>query len=94
MGISRRNFFYLNTVISNLSFPNAPQIKLPFQASKIIIANDSDKSVLSFSFGIPDLDGELFCTDMPITFEGVGKGRLWFFTDGAPNKLRVWAWRL
>lgn len=91
MSTSGRNFFYKNVQITDIAFPSTPQIKLPFMASKVIISNDSDLQV-DFSFLKPNLDGELFCEDGPITFDCLGEGRLWFKSPGTAG-VRVWAWR-
>ena len=88
-----RNFFYQRvTVPAGTVFTDAPQLTLPFQASRIIIARGEEKTSLAFSFLAPNVDGELLCDDGPITFDGLNEGRLWFRAT-AQTTVRVWAWR-
>lgn len=93
-----RTFFYKKLSVgaqANGSFPSQAQIKFPFQATHVIISNDSDQTDLTFSFNTPDIDGELFKKEQPVTFDGISVGKLWFFkeTDKPNAQVRVWAWR-
>lgn len=95
---SNRGFFYKRLLITVNSFPNAPQVKLPFQATRIMLASRNLKSleIISFSLLKPDLDGEIFCEDSPIAMDGLSEGRLWFKTTETSNQtgeIRIWAWR-
>ena len=92
MSLAKRNFFYFRDTVTDISFPSSPQIKLPFEASRIIMVNDSADQVLSWSFQKPNLDGELLCTDSPIVFDGLNEGRVWFKAP-ADCEYRIWAWR-
>lgn len=95
---SKRNFFYKKLLIDTTAFPSAAQMVFGFQATRVIVCNDgagsNEDSHLAFSFLQPNLDGELFCADGPITFDGLAEGRLWLKTSANPIQVRVWAWRL
>lgn len=100
MAISNRGFFYKRISVTNIAYPSAPSVKLPFQATRVIIAHRNLKAneVISFSFQSPTepLDGELFSDDVPLTMDGLSEGRLWFKTSQVQNasaEVRVWAWR-
>lgn len=94
---SNRNVFYKRITVTETDFPGQAQIKLPFQATKVLIANDGSNATLAFSFLAPNIDGELFCSDGPLSLEGVGANRVWFKVaenEGNPVGVRIWAWRL
>lgn len=94
----KRTFFYSKISVgaqADGAFPSQAQIKIPFQATHVIISNDSDKTDVTFSFNRPNIDGELLKKEQPITFDGLSIGKIWFFkTLGGENaQVRVWAWR-
>lgn len=84
--------YYRNIETGLREFPDEPQVTLPFQASRVIISNDT-AAALAFSFQRPRLDGELFEGDDPLVLDGVGVGRIWLKT-AATSKVRIWAWRI
>lgn len=91
-----RNFFYKKvTNVTNTAFIAQEHVKFPFQAAKIMILNDTPVGATLFSFDGANEDGELFCNDAALTFDGTNEGKLWFkTTNGAnPGAFRVWAWR-
>lgn len=95
---ANRGFFYTRIPITNNTYPSAPSVKIPFQATRVIIAQRNMKSqeILEFSFQKPAKDGELFDDDSPIAMDGLSEGRLWFKTSETNNpgaEVRVWAWR-
>lgn len=95
MSAIEKTFFYSLpfTVILN-SFPSEAQIKLPFLASKLIIANDSSMETVIFSFNGSTVHGDLFDSDSPIVFEDLNVSKIWFRRAGAKDAdIRVWAWR-
>lgn len=96
--IGQRTFFYKKISVgaqANGVFPSNAQIKFPFQATHVIITNDSDKTNLTFSFNRPDVDGELLKKEQPVTFDGISAGKVWFFKEADKEnvQVRVWAWR-
>lgn len=95
--MTKRNFYYKKLLVSETAFPDAPQINFGFQATRVIIANDgagpTEDAFLTWSFLKPNIDGELFCADGPISFDGLTEGRLWLMNSGSPIQIRVWAWR-
>lgn len=94
---TRRNIFYDRQTISVTDFPNAPQFKFPFDATRVLIdaRNRSDDAVIvKFSFLNPELDGELFCEDGPLAFDELKEARMWLKVDTGSADVRVWAWRL
>ena len=96
--LSRRGFFYKRITVTDQTFPSAPQIKFPFQATRVIIAfrNLKAQEVITFSFQRPDIDGEFFVDDLPLAMDGLSQGRLWFATNLSNQQnaeIRVWAWR-
>lgn len=97
MSQTRRNFFYKKLTVGAMgSFPNTAQIIIPFSATHLIIANDSTNNGIAFSFLRPDVDGELFEKNAPITFDGINVSKIWLKKISAtPNpQVRIWAWRL
>jgi len=92
-----RKIFYKRLAVVPLDFPSKAQIILPFQATHIVISNESNKRATLFSFNGTALDGELFKKESPITFDGISEGKMWFKRDGKendqPGEVRVWAWR-
>lgn len=95
---SRRGFFYKRIAITATTFPSAPQIKIPFSATRILIVHRNLKAqeIISFSFLRPNLDGELFPDDTHLAMDGLIESRVWFFTNQTQNQnaeIRVWAWR-
>jgi len=95
---SRRGFFYKRIPVNVDIFPNAPQIKIPFQATRILIVHRNLKAqeVISLSFLRPNLDGELFPDDTHLAMDGLSEGRLWFKTTETQNpnaEIRGWAWK-
>lgn len=97
MSLSNRGFFYKRILVTNLVYPSAPSIKIPFQATRIVIASIGLKpnENIEFSFQKPNLDGELFQDDGPLAFDGLSEGRLYFLAvnPGGSAEVRVWAWR-
>ena len=90
-----RNFFYDRLLITESDFQTGPDLKFGFQATSVMIVNDSDEETLGFSFRPDFLDGELFGCDGPWVADGLGEGRLWFRKSGIPDiSVRVWAWRV
>lgn len=89
---SRRNFFYKRITVTDTAFPAKAQIDFGFQATRVLIVNDGEDTALTFSFLKPHVDGELFCSDGPLAFDGLAEGKLWFMVD-QPAEVRVWAWR-
>lgn len=86
------NFFYERKEIGLRDFPDEAHMKIPFQATRLIIANDSDAQV-DFSFKKPALHGELMSHDNPVVLDGVNVGKIWFRSPQNAS-VRVWAWRL
>lgn len=97
MTASRRSFFYKKLVVSATTFPDAAQVQFGFDATRVIICNDgagpNEDSFLTWSFLKPNVDGELFCADGPISFDEISEGKLWLKTDTNPIQIRIWAWR-
>lgn len=93
---SRRTYFFDQIVITVATFPVAPQIKLPFKATHIVISNDSDDVSVKYSFLRPDIDGILLCDDQPFAMDGVSVDFVWFekVAAGSDIPVRVWGWRL
>lgn len=90
---SRRNFFYKRLVISSTIFTNEHDIDFGFQATSVIITNDSTTDSIGFSFRKPYLDGELFCNDGPLVMDGLSEGKLWLKKISINDvQVRVWAW--
>jgi len=90
-----RNFFYQRLVVSSDIFTNEHDIDFGFQATHVIISNDSTTDSIAFSFRKPFLDGELFCTDGPLVMDGLSEGRIWFKRISINDvQVRVWAWGL
>lgn len=87
-----QNFFYKRAEIGSLEFPDEAQIKIPFQATRLIVSNDSDAQV-DLSFKHPSLHGELLKDDSPLVLDGVSVGKIWFRSQQNAS-VRVWAWRL
>lgn len=95
MTASKRSFFYKKLSVTASAFPDEPQLKFGFDATRVIIVNDHEDSTLTWSFLNPNIDGELFCADGPISFEGISEGRLWLKTSFEGSaQVRVWAWRI
>lgn len=93
--MGNRNVFYKKYTVNKTDFSNEADIKLPFQSNKIIISNDGPKGTLIFSFLKPEVDGELYCSDGPLTFDNIAETKIWFKKElGKPDMtVRVWAWR-
>lgn len=95
--MSTRGFFYIRIPVSNTAFPSAPQIKLPFQATRIVLAPlfVKQNEIIQFSYLAPNLDGELMTNDLSVAFDGLSEGRIWFrvVTPSSTAEIRVWAWR-
>ena len=93
--IGKRNFFYNKIAITATAFPSVAQFEFPFHSSKIIIINDAtDDVALIFSFRLPHIDGELFCSDEAIIFDGLAEDRVYMKLSAAGSaQVRVWAWR-
>jgi len=90
-----RTFFYEPSLtITATAFTSAPDLRFPFTANRVILSNDSDTNIVTFSFLAPNIDGELFCTDGPIVFDWLNQDRLWFKVNSGDAKIRIWAWRL
>lgn len=87
-----KNFFYNRSEIGLTEFPDEAQVKIPFQATRLIISNDSDAQV-DISFKRPSLHGELFKDDSPLVLDGVSVGKIWIRSQQNAS-VRVWAWRL
>lgn len=87
-----QNFFYKRSEIGSLEFPDEAQIKIPFQATRLIVSNDSDAQI-DLSFKHPSLHGELLKDDSPLVLDGVSVGKIWFRSPHSAS-VRVWAWRL
>jgi len=87
-----QNFFYKRSEIGLTEFPDEAQIKIPFQATRLIVSNDSDTQV-DLSFKHPSLHGELLKDDSPLVLDGVSVGKIWFRSPQNAS-VRVWAWRL
>jgi len=89
---SGRNFFYDKKEIDAAAFPSKAQFIFPFQATRVIIVNDSSSNDIEFSFRKPHLDGEILSSDGPLVFDQLSEGKLWF--RGTKKVwVRVWAWR-
>ena len=94
---SGRKYFFNQFTITVDAFPNTPQVKFPFLATKVVISNDSDDDSLVYSFLRPNVDGILLCDDGPFSMDNVAENRLWFkklSPAAADIKIRVWAWRM
>lgn len=92
---SGRNFFYERLTISKTSFSNEHDLDFGFQATHIIISNDSTTDSIAFSFRKSYLDGELFCYDGPLVMDGLSEGKLWLRKISVNDvQVRVWAWGL
>lgn len=95
-----RNRLYARFNLAQIGlFSSKAQVEIPFTATHIIIANDSKKNDMTFSFNGRDIDGELFLKETPITFDGCANNKIWFFRNGTPAEtidsgIRIWAWRL
>lgn len=91
---SRRNFYYKRITVSATSFQDQDDLNFGFDATSVIISNDSDTDSIAFSFLNPHLDGELFCYDEPLVMDGLSEARLWFKKLTVNDvQVRVWAWR-
>lgn len=93
MSNTKRRFFFEELTVNVTAFPEQPQMKFGFQATHVIVTNDSKHS-LDFSFLKPNLDGRLYEKDGPLALDGLSEGRMWFKVEDAtkPVKFRVWAW--
>ena len=89
------NRFYANIdVAAGIAFPSKAQLDFCFQATNVIISNDSDEDTLTYSFQRPKIHGELFCGDGPFAMDNIGAGKMWLRFEKGTNKVRVWAWRI
>lgn len=87
-----KGFFFTEKEVSVTDFTDEPDIKFGFQATHVIITNDT-KNILFFSFLKPDLDGKLYEKDGPLALDGLAEGRMWLKAEAnKPTKVRIWAW--
>ena len=87
-----KGFYFIEKEVTVGAFTDAPDIKFGFQATHVIITNDT-KNTLFFSFLKPDLDGILYEKDGPLALDGLAEGRMWLRAEaGKPTKVRIWAW--
>lgn len=95
---SGRNFFF-DVIDVNQDFDvdgfSPIAIIFPFTPTSIMISNESNAKTLFFSFNGIDVDGILFKSETPISFDHGSWSKLHLAkeTGGGPIQVRVWAWR-
>lgn len=91
-----KRYFFKEMEVTKTAFSDDADMKFDFDATKIIIANDTSHRV-EWIF-IPgrdsaEIDGALQKRDQSICLENLNANRLWLRVIGLrKTKVRVWAW--